>query len=195
MHRIQRLPGVQAAGSIDDLPLSANEDLGFLVVEGYTSKLKQWVRARGTSGEYFRAMQIPVIAGRYLNDADIAARPFETEASVVVSESFAKRYFPGGNALDHRLGINGPAKSTIVGIVGDVRHSSLEEAPEPIVYGIRMALGASQNQVLRLVMKEGAMLVAVGTVSRFAGAVLRNAMRPATAQTASTIPSPTNSGN
>jgi len=134
MRRIQDLPGVQAAGSIDDLPLGSNEDMGFLVVEGYTSKLKQWVRARGTAGEYFRAMQIPLIAGRYLNDGDIAAKPFEMEESVVVSESFAKHYFPGRNALGHRLGINGAANSTIVGIVGDVRHSSLEEAPEPIVY-------------------------------------------------------------
>jgi predicted permease len=134
MRRIQDLPGVQAAGSIDDLPLSTNEDKGLLVVERQTSKLKQWVSARGTGGEYFRAMQIPLIAGRYLNDADIAAKPFEMEESVVVSESFAKRYFPGRNALGRRLGINGPAKSTIVGIVGDVLHSSLEGAPEPIVY-------------------------------------------------------------
>jgi predicted permease len=134
MRHIQDLPGVQAAGSIDDLPLGSNEDIGFLVVEGYTSKLKQWVRARGTAGEYFPGMQIPLIAGRYLNDADIAAKPFEMEESVVVSESFAKRYFPGRNALGRRLGINGPARSTIVGVVGDVRDSSLEEAPEPIVY-------------------------------------------------------------
>ncbi|HLN00549.1 MAG TPA: ABC transporter permease [Bryobacteraceae bacterium] len=134
MRRIQDLPGVQEAGSIDDLPLGSNEDIGFLVVEGYTSKLQQWVRARGTAGEYFRAMQIPLIAGRYLNDSDVSAKPFEMEESVVVSESFAKRYFPGRNALGHRLGINGPAKGTIVGIVGDVRHSSLEEAPQPIVY-------------------------------------------------------------
>jgi len=91
-------------------------------------------------------MQIPLIAGRYLNDSDIAARPFETGASVVVSESFAKRYFPNRNALDRHLGINGPAKSAIVGIVGDVRHSSLEEAPEPIVYAQN---GAADNVVIR----------------------------------------------
>jgi len=146
MRRIQDLPGVQAAGSIDDLPLGSNEDIGFLVVEGYTSKLKQWVRARGTAGEYFRAMQIPLIAGRYLSDGDIAARPFEIEASVVVSESFAKRYFPGRNALGHHLGINGPAKNTIVGIVGNVRHSSLEETPEPIVYAQN---GSADSVVIR----------------------------------------------
>jgi putative ABC transport system permease protein len=146
MRRIQDLPGVQAAGSVDDLPLGSNEDLGFLAVEGYASKVKQWVRARGTAGEYFRAMQIPLIAGRYLNDSDIASRPFEMGASVVVSESFAKRYLPGRNALDCRLGINGPAKSTIVGIVGDVRHSSLEEAPEPIVYAQN---GSADSVVIR----------------------------------------------
>ena len=134
MRRIQNLPGVQAAGSIDDLPLSTNEDIGFLVVDGYTSRIKQWVRARGTAGEYFRAMQIPLIAGRYLNDGDTAANPFEAGVSVVVSESFAKRYFPGRTPLGRRLGINGPAKNTIVGVVGDVRQSSLEEAPEPVVY-------------------------------------------------------------
>lgn len=50
MRHIQDLPGVQAAGSIDDLPLGSNEDIGFLVVEGRTSTTKQWVRARGTAG-------------------------------------------------------------------------------------------------------------------------------------------------
>jgi hypothetical protein len=59
-----------------------------------------------------------------------------------VSKSFAKRYFPGCNALGRRLGINGPAKSTIVGIVGDVRHSSLEEAPEPIVFAQNGSAGS-----------------------------------------------------
>ncbi|MEO8662409.1 MAG: ABC transporter permease [Bryobacteraceae bacterium] len=146
MRRIQDLPGVQAAGSVDDLPLSANEDRGFLVAEGYSSKLKEWVSARGTAGEYFKAMQIPLIAGRYLNDSDIAAKPFETEGSVVVSESFAKRYFPGRNALGRRLGINAPARNTIVGIVGDVRHSGLEEAAEPIVYAQN---GSADSVVIR----------------------------------------------
>jgi putative ABC transport system permease protein len=170
MRHIQRLPGVQAAGSIDDLPLSANEDIGFLEVEGYTSKLKQWVRARGTAGEYFRAMQIPLIAGRYLNDADIAAKPFEMEESVVVSESFAKRYFPGRNALGRRLGINGPAKSTIVGIVGDVRHSSLEEAPKPIVYAQN---GSADSVVIRTRGSPEAIVASVRKeVSAFGGAMV-----------------------
>jgi len=173
MRRIQDLPGVQAAGSIDDLPLGSNEDIGFLVVEGYTSKLQQWVRARGTAGEYFRAMQIPLIAGRCLNDGDIAARPFEMEHGVVVSESFAKRYFPGRNALGHHLGIDGPAKNTIVGIVGDVRHSSLEEAPEPIVYAQN---GLADSVVIRTFGSPEAIVASIRKeVSAFgAGAAVTN---------------------
>jgi predicted permease len=174
MHRIQRLPGVQVAGSIDDLPLSTNEDLGALVIEGHMTKVKQWVRARGTAGEYFRAMQIPLLAGRYLNEGDHAASPFEVQANVVVSESFAKRYFPGRNALGRRLGINGPAKNTIVGIVGDVRHASLEETPEPIVYAQN---GLADSVVIRTLGSPEAIVASVRKqVSSFgAGATVTDA--------------------
>jgi ABC-type antimicrobial peptide transport system permease subunit len=56
-----------------------------------------------------------------------------------------------------------------IGLAGVTAYAVARRSKE---IGIRMALGASQNQVLRLVMKEGAMLVAVGTVLGFAGAVL-----------------------
>jgi putative ABC transport system permease protein len=58
MNRIRLIPAVQAAGSIDDLPLSSYEDKGFLEVEDHVSEQKQMVAVRETAGEYFRAMQI-----------------------------------------------------------------------------------------------------------------------------------------
>jgi ABC-type antimicrobial peptide transport system permease subunit len=79
-------------------------------------------------------MQIPLISGRYLDDRDIPASSAAWPKAVVVGDNFAKRYFPGQNAVGHRLRINGSLWSPIVGVVGDVRHSSLEEAPEPILY-------------------------------------------------------------
>ncbi|SPE43565.1 conserved membrane hypothetical protein [Candidatus Sulfopaludibacter sp. SbA3] len=126
MNRIRAIPGVEAAGSIDDLPLSTFEDKGFLEVEGDASHPGQFASVRETSSEYFRAMQIPLIAGRYLTDADVRV--------AAVSESLAKAYFPGRSALGHRLRINKENWSTIVSVLGDVRHSSLEASPEPIVY-------------------------------------------------------------
>ncbi len=134
MDRIRAVPGVQIAGSIDDLPLSTFQDKGYMEIEGRPNSLKHLASVRETGGEYFRAMQIPLIAGRYLDDNDITASTAAWPKAVVVSDNFAKRYFPGQNAVGHRLRINGSPWSPIVGVVGDVRHSSLEEAPEPIVY-------------------------------------------------------------
>jgi putative ABC transport system permease protein len=134
MDRIQAVPGVQAVGSIDDLPLSTAEDKGFIEAESYVSRLHQWASICVTAGEYFRAMQIPLIAGRYLNDSDIPAPSTRWLRTVIVSKSFAKHYFPGGDAVGHRVRVNDSRWSTIVGVVGDVRNSSLEEAPPPTVY-------------------------------------------------------------
>jgi predicted permease len=134
MDRIRATPGVQVAGSIDDLPLSTNEDKGFLELEGYVSRVKQTVSVRETAGEYFQAMQIPLMAGRYLQDSDAADGSVRHPQAVVVSRSFARRYFPDGDPIGHRLRINESPWFSIVGVVGDVRHSSLEETPGPIVY-------------------------------------------------------------
>ncbi len=135
MDGIRSLPGVQFAGSIDDLPLSTSEDKGFLDVDGYVSKRMETVSVRETAGDYFRAMQIPLLSGRYLQDSDVQVlAPDAYPRLALVSESFAKRYFPGRNPVGHRLRINKSAWARIVGEVGDVRHTSLEEDPEPIVY-------------------------------------------------------------
>lgn len=108
------------------------------------SHLHQWASVCVTAGEYFRAMQIPLIAGRYLNDSDIPAPSTGWLKTVVVSKSFAKHYFPGRDPVGHRVRVNDSRWSTIVGVVGDVRNSSLEEAPPPTVY--------SQNGVADIVM-------------------------------------------
>jgi predicted permease len=134
MNCIQDIPGVLVAGSVDDLPLSTFQDKGYIEIEGHWSALKQIVSARGTAGEYFRAMQIPLIAGRYLNNRDIPRSKNEGFKTVVVSDSFVRAYFPDRNAVGRRLRINGSAWAPIVGVVGDVRHSSLEEVSEPIIY-------------------------------------------------------------
>jgi putative ABC transport system permease protein len=152
MDRIQAVPGVQVAGSIGDLPLSSAEDKAFIEVEGYRSHLKEFESVRETGGEYFRAMQIPLIAGRYLTDGDIEPRTDVMPHAVVVSKSFAKHYFPGRDAVGRRLRINaggwGSGWSTLVGVVGDIRHTNLEEAPAPIIY---VQNGVADSLVIRTI--------------------------------------------
>jgi hypothetical protein len=131
-------------------------------VEGRPNRVKQLVGVRETGGEYFRAMGIPLIAGRYLDDRDIEPRANVSPQSVVVSESFAIRYFPGQSALGRRLKVNGggwgSGWSAIVGVIGDVRHSSLEEAPEPIVY---YQNGLADSVAVRTIGPPGAVIPAI----------------------------------
>ena len=133
--RVRTLLGVQAVGAIDALPLVSHESLGFLEVEGYAHPPLQTANTWNVSGDYFRAMQIRLMAGRFLNDADEGAQP----KVVAVSQSFAMLYFDGRPAVGARIKIGGDGAmrvpwSTVVGVVADVRHSGLERPPAPTVY-------------------------------------------------------------
>ena len=80
---------------------------------------------------YFRTLRIPLLAGRTFGEQD-AARPLR---EVVVSQSFAQRYWPGGDPIGRRLrpGFDGPWW-TIVGVVADVHLERLDRAPDEAIY-------------------------------------------------------------
>jgi putative ABC transport system permease protein len=88
------------------------------------------------SPQTFRALGIPLMAGRPFTEADVEDAP----NVVIVNESFAKKYWPGENALgkritfDQRTETTTPAWSTVVAVVGDTRIKSLDLAPQPTVY-------------------------------------------------------------
>ena len=66
--KIEVLPGVQAVGAINDLPLSNAEDLRMFAVDGYPNQKSQLAEARWVTPQYFSAMKIPLIAGRLFTD-------------------------------------------------------------------------------------------------------------------------------
>ncbi len=131
MAKLEALPGVQAAGAVNDLPLSNSESIGMIWVDGYPNKDFQQTEMRSVTPDYFAAMSIPLIAGRYFNNTD-------SGGSTIVNEAFAKTYFPNRSAIGGR--ITGDPKTKlgnwgmVVGVVQDVRHMSLEEAPQPQMY-------------------------------------------------------------
>jgi predicted permease len=136
--RLSALPGVQAAGAVNNLPLSNSESLTILWIDGYPNKDYQQSEGRVITPQYFSAMNIPLLAGRYLTDTDATAN-----GPIVVNRKFADTFFPNGNPIGRR--ISGDEKhehwSTIVGVVADVRHTSLEEEPQPQMYGAGYDLG------------------------------------------------------
>src|SRR5262245_65706315 len=86
------------------------------------------------SAGYFRAMKIPPIAGREFNEHDTAAPSPVT----LISQNLARRHWPNSSPLGAHLLINdnnqGPRPVEVVGVVGDVKHLSLDGEPAPHIY-------------------------------------------------------------
>jgi predicted permease len=81
------------------------------------------------SGGYFSALQIPLRAGRLFNSGD---RP-GNDAVVIVSEAIQERFFPGENAVGHKVRL-GNGLGVIVGVVGNIRRASLTDSPRADMY-------------------------------------------------------------
>jgi len=133
MARLEALPGVQAAGSVNYLPLSNFESLDFIWVDGFDNKAYEETETRDVTPHYFAAMNIPLVAGRYFTDADAA---ITANRPVIINQKFAETFFQNRNPIGGR--ITGDPKQahwwTVVGVVADVRHTSLEEKPQQQMY-------------------------------------------------------------
>src|SRR6185437_9672390 len=99
--RIEALPGIQAVGQISALPtidwhLRSNFDVDWKPRTPHGDAVN--VEDRAIGGNYFEAMRIPLLAGRYLTDADRGAKP-----RAVVNRQFAEQYFPNGNPIGRHI--------------------------------------------------------------------------------------------
>jgi predicted permease len=130
--RLSAIPGVIAVGGINALPLSNSETMRLFKVEGYANQKDQLVQGRWVTPGYFSAMSIPLLAGRLFGNDDTT----HTSQLAIVNQSFANKYFANCNPIGGRVNIDDHHVqwSTIVGVIGDVRHTSLEEAPAPQIY-------------------------------------------------------------
>jgi putative ABC transport system permease protein len=129
--KVAALPGVSAVGAVSYLPLSNSESLGYIWVDGFANSKDQMAEGRGVTPQYFAAMSIPLIAGRYFTEDDDS----NAEKPIIINQRFAQLYFAHRNPLGGRIRQEDNQWSTIVGVVADVRHSSLEETPQPQMYG------------------------------------------------------------
>ena len=122
--RIAHLPGVVAEGEVSALPLTGSVGWGGINVEGYTPPPghELQVDLRLASTDYFRAMQIPLVAGRYFTEQDGPA----SQQAVAVDAKFAQRFWPHGDAIGKHLWFDPKKPFTIVGIVGTVKQYGLE---------------------------------------------------------------------
>lgn len=123
-------PGVSAVGLIAGLPMGGNINNSATSIEGMEPSPGESVRAHYMSpsaGEYWQAMGIPLIEGRFLEDAD----NHRDLRVCLVDQDFAKRYWPGQSPLGRRISANPKFDEkeafTIVGVVGNVKQRELAE--------------------------------------------------------------------
>ncbi len=135
--RLGALPGVEAVGMTDLLPMSGNFDGNAFAVVGRPDPEpghEPSEETRAVSPGYFRAMGIPLVEGRAIQASD--GRGGDAEDVLVVNRSFVRRWFPDGGALGARLrmfGADAPPRR-IVGVVGDAAQFTLERPDDPVVY-------------------------------------------------------------
>jgi putative ABC transport system permease protein len=133
---ISALPGVESAGAVLSLPLGgSNYSVGrSFIPEGRPLTPEESINAMYvvTTPGYFRTMKIPLIAGRQFTEQDKG----DTPQVVIVSETLARRYFPGESATGKRIKIwrDEDFPREIIGVVGDTKTGALNDALGPQMY-------------------------------------------------------------
>jgi predicted permease len=133
---IQGIPGVRETGLAAEQILTDNEWDSAVKVEGFSFKPGEAAHPymNSISPGYFAALGVPVLAGRDFRQNDTAMvhhPPFDVATVVMVNEKFAKKYFPGGNAVGHHVGFGSdPDTKTdmeIIGVVKDIKYTAVRD--------------------------------------------------------------------
>jgi predicted permease len=139
LDRIRTVPGVEAAGLGNDLPLDGGAGATFYTVEGQPAVNAQNMPRtylHRVSPDFFHTLRIPLIAGRAFNETEAA----RLSSAVIVGEGVVKRFWPGQDPIGKRLRLGRPASTDpwleIVGVVRDVKYRGLPENPtaDPDMY-------------------------------------------------------------
>jgi predicted permease len=126
--RVAAVPGVESVGLTDTLPLGRNREPGVRAKgESYEPGHIPTAFARIVDHNYLQTMGIPLRQGRYFDRHDIGT----SENVVIINETLARKLWPGRDAVGQMMEVptHGWVAHRVVGVVADVRHSSLEEKP------------------------------------------------------------------
>jgi predicted permease len=126
IEKARTLPGVTSAGLTSNVPFNGMVSSGSYSIVGYTpgpTEAAPHGRQEVVGGDYFAAMRIPLIEGRFFNDSDTAESP----QAVVVDQYLANKYFKGSSALGHEIQRGGPdsPRMTIIGVAGTINSIDL----------------------------------------------------------------------
>ncbi len=166
--RVGGLPGVESVGASTQTPLNPGDNWCPFAIDGRPDPppgQQQQAAIRSVSDDYFHTMRIPLRKGRFLNNSDARValpliRWFEQQPlpkhfddpqaapAVLINETTARLYFPNEDPVGRRLKIIFSPWLTVVGVVGDVRHTGLNTPPNPEIYLSHLQEPASTMAVM-----------------------------------------------
>lgn len=133
VRELRLLPGIEAVGAIDHLPMAGHSSVAFFEVGGEPASLE----IRSVLPGYAKAMAIPVIAGRLITDADLRGGA----RVAMINEAAAAEMFPNSDAVGQTFqrvnfeeGERVLEPWEVIGIIGDVRHNGPLYAPRPELF-------------------------------------------------------------
>jgi putative ABC transport system permease protein len=171
LDRVRAIPGVEAADAATRVPFAAFPAINQFLIEGRDPERGGTGAADFSSAStgYFATLGIPLKSGRVFDAHDV-----EGSARVaIVSESLARRFFPGENAVGRRIAFplpaspapgapQGPRWMEIVGVVGDVKTLALDADERPAVYRpLEQAPSLSWTLVVRTRLAPGPLAAAI----------------------------------
>ena len=149
LRRVQQIPGVEAAGISDMLPLGRNRSWGFSAVGRVPSKddspdsYDAYIRI--VTPGYLSAMGMHLRDGR---DFDWALDRPDTQNAVIINEAAAKVQWPGQNPIGKLVNCCNKDPGIIVGVISDVRQNSLEDAATPEMFQSYSQAGPEGSELI-----------------------------------------------
>lgn len=136
--RVGKMPGVRGAAFASDMPFTSEGDTdGFRIENRAPSPDDDFNDAlyREISGNYLQVLDVQLVSGRLIDDRDASGRPL----SVVINETFARRFWPHVNPVGARMRFTGSGPDaepwrTIVGVIADVKERGLQLGMKPAMY-------------------------------------------------------------
>jgi putative ABC transport system permease protein len=144
LDRLRQVPGVESAAVVTSLPLTGDYSMNGFEIDGKSPR-SGTACFQSISPDYFRAMGIPVLRGRGFTQGDCG----RTSAVAVVNQAFARKYWPGGDAVgktvvvsrtsaEHTADglnlVNRPRTVEIIGVAGDVSQLGLDAPSQPEIF-------------------------------------------------------------
>jgi putative ABC transport system permease protein len=173
--RVRAIPGVEHAGLNNILPIQSTYSNMSITIPGRPEDRQGHgpsAEHRVVSADYFRAMGIPLVAGRFITERDGP----DAQNVVLLNQQCADRYWPGQDPVGQRLGFGGKPSAdgwaTIVGVVGNVRNRGVNRSLQNVIYVPYTQIGGLGWKTMSLVVRTA------GEPSAAAGLV-RDAVRAA----------------